>query len=104
MATWTALVNDNPHGSYDVEVQANTASDAKIKIQQIYDVGPGQIINLREENGLSFSFSGGDQIGGWIIVAAIVFVIWLFMEYFWIMMPLTVIALIAWIYNTFFDK
>lgn len=101
MATWKAEVWESGFGHYDVTVEAPTWGTARQKICQIYDVEPNEVVNLCETNGMVSSLSQMGDIGGWIIIAAIIFCIWLFMEYFWIMMPLTVIALIAWIYNTF---
>lgn len=101
MATWKGEAwLGSASGRQTVTVESNTFQGAKEQIEQIY--GATDVWNLREVR------SGGDSsspdIGGTVGLIAVLFVIWLFMEYFWIMMPLTVIALIAWIYNTFFDK
>lgn len=101
MATWQGEAwLGSASGRQKVTVESNTFQGAKEQIERIY--GATDVWNLREVR--SESNSSSPDIGGTIGLVVILFVIWLFVEYFWIMMPLTVIALIAWIYNTFFDK
>ena len=89
-------------GYQELEVQANTVTGAYEQFKRIY--GAEQIINCHEvRDGSILSFGDGD-FEGWMALVAILFVIWLYMEFPWVMIPLTVIVLIAWIYNTFIDR
>ena len=103
MATYKARIKTVPTGSaFEVTTESGSISTAKQQIEKLYD--PIYIHDLREVRGGGNS-SGIDlgDISGTIGIIAVLFVIWLFMEYFWIMMPLTVIGLIAWIWKTFVD-
>lgn len=82
-------------GYQELEVKANTLNGAKEQFERIY--GAEQIINLREvRSGVSSSSSDGD-VGGYLILGAILFGIWLLMEYWWIVVPAAVIlGLLAW--------
>lgn len=99
MATWRAKCWLGSESGYqNLEVQSNTFQGAEQQLRRIY--GAEQIINLREVRSGESSSSIAD-IGGMLMLGAVLFVIWLFVEYFWIMTPLTVIILIAWIYKKF---
>jgi hypothetical protein len=93
MATWRADVFVNSQvGRITTEVEAATFGGAK---QQIYakhgDVQ--QITNLRQVSswGGGSSSSSSDDIGGYAIIAAVLFGIWLFVEYWWIAVPCAVL-------------
>jgi hypothetical protein len=99
MATWRAQCWLGSESGYqNLEVESNTFQGAEQQLRRIY--GAKQIINLREVRSDGSSSSIAD-IGGMLMLGAVLFVIWLFVEYFWIMTPLTVIILIAWIYKKF---
>jgi hypothetical protein len=99
MATWRAQCWLGSESGYqNLEVESNTFQGAEQQLRRIY--GAEQIINLREVRSDGSSSSIAD-IGGMLMLGAVLFVIWLFVEYFWIMTPLTVIILIAWIYKKF---
>jgi hypothetical protein len=99
MATWTAEVFVNSRvGRIKTEVEAATFQGAK---EQIYakhgDVQ--QIVNLREVSswGNSSSSSDSGDVGGYLILGAILFGIWLIVEYWWIVIPVAVIlGLLVW--------
>ena len=97
MATWKAEVWESGFGHYDVTVEAPTWGTARQKICQIYDVEPNEVVNLCEANGMGSSLSQMGDIGGWIIIAAIVFCIWLMVEYWFIVVPILIIAILGWI-------
>jgi len=104
MATWTAEVFVNSSvGRINTEVEAATFQGAK---QQIYakhgDVQ--QIVNLREVRSGGNSSSNSGDVGGYLILGAILFGIWLIVEYWWIVTPLVVIALLCWLYSKFSDN
>ena len=93
MATWTAEVFVNSKvGRISTEVEAATFQGAK---EQIYakhgDVQ--QIVNLRQVSswGNSSSSSDSTDVGGYLILGAILFGIWLLVEYWWIVVPIAVI-------------
>jgi uncharacterized membrane protein len=101
MATWTAEVFVNSRvGRINTEVEAATFQGAK---EQIYakhgDVQ--QIVNLRQvSSGGSSSSSSGD-VGGYLMLGAILFGIWVVVEYWWIVTPIAALVLIGWLYNRF---
>ena len=103
MATWRADVFVNSRvGRISTEVEAATFSGAK---EQIYakhgDVQ--QIANLREVSSWGSSSSSSDigDVGGYLLIGAILFGIWVVVEYWWIVVPLAVILLLGWLYNHF---
>jgi hypothetical protein len=99
MATWRAQCWLGSESGYqNLEVQSNTFQGAEQQLRRIY--GAEQIINLREVRSGESSSSTTD-VGGMLMLGVVLFVIWLFVEYFWIMTPLTVMILIAWIYKKF---
>jgi hypothetical protein len=51
-------------------------------------------------SGGSSSVSEGD-IGGFFLFCLVLFVIWVIVEYWWIVIPIATICLIAWLYNCF---
>ena len=97
MATWKAEVFVNSRvGRINTEVEAATFQGAK---EQIYakhgDVQ--QIVNLRQVSSGGSSFTSGGDVGGYLILGAILFGIWLLVEYWWIVVPAAVIiGLLAW--------
>jgi len=97
MATWRAEVFVNSRvGRINTEVEAATFSGAK---EQIYakhgDVQ--QIVNLREVRSNSSSSSSDGDVGGYLMLGAILFGIWLIVEYWWIVVPAAVIlGLLVW--------
>ena len=97
MATWKAEVFVNSRvGRINTEVEAATFQGAK---EQIYarhgDVQ--QIVNLRQVSSGGSSFTSDGDVGGYLILGAILFGIWLLVEYWWIVVPVAVIiGLLAW--------
>jgi len=82
-------------GYQELEVQSNTLQGAKEQFERIY--GAEQIINLREvRSGGSSSSSDGD-VGGYLILGAILFGIWLVVEYWWIVVPAAaILGFLVW--------
>jgi hypothetical protein len=98
MATWRAKCwLGSSSGYQELEVQSNTISGAKEQFERIY--GAEQIINLREVRSSSSSLSSSGDTGGYLILGAILFGIWLIVEYWWIVVPLAAILLFGWLYN-----
>ena len=97
MATWKAEVFVNSRvGRINTEVEAATFSGAK---EQIYakhgDVQ--QIVNLRQVSSGGSSFTSDGDVGGYLILGAVLVGIWLLVEYWWIVVPVAVIiGLLAW--------
>ena len=82
-------------GYQELEVQSSTPYGAKEQFERIY--GAEQIINLREVRSSSNSSSDSGDVGGYLIIGAILFGIWLIIEYWWIVVPAAVIlGLLAW--------
>ena len=86
-------------GYQELEVQSNTLNGAKEQFERIY--GAEQIINLREVRSGGSSSSSDTDVGGYLILGAILFGIWLVVEYWWIVVPIAGICLIAWLYKQF---
>jgi hypothetical protein len=82
-------------GYQELEVQSNTLNGAKEQFERIY--GAEQIINLRKvRSGGSYSSSGGD-VSGYLILGAILFGIWLIVEYWWIVVPAAaILGFLVW--------
>jgi hypothetical protein len=97
MATWRAKCwLGSSSGYQELEVQSNTLNGAKEQFERIY--GAEQIINLREvrSSGNSSSSDSGD-VGGYLILGAILFGIWLLVEYWWIVVPVVaILGLLVW--------
>jgi uncharacterized membrane protein len=56
-----------------------------------------QIVNLRQVSSGGSSFTSDGDVGGYLILGAILFGIWLLVEYWWIVVPVAVIiGLLAW--------
>jgi hypothetical protein len=82
-------------GYQELEVQSNTFYGAKEQFERIY--GAEQIINLREVRSGSSSSSSSGDVGGYLVLGAILFGIWLLVEYWWIVIPISVIiGLLVW--------
>ena len=95
MATWTAKCWLGSESGYvDLTTQAGTLNGARAQFENIY--GAEQVVNLREVS----KSSGGDtdlgDIGGMIGLFAILFVLWLIIEYWMWIIPITLIAAILW--------
>ena len=100
MATYKAEIKTVEAGSrFTVTMESGSASNAKQQIEALYD--PIYIYNLRECKGGGSSSDGNAM--GWIFLIAILFGIWFVIEYWWIVAPLGVIGLIAWIMKFFSD-
>ena len=98
MATWRAKCwLGSSSGYQELEVQSNTLNGAKEQFERIY--GAEQIINLREVRSGSSSSSSSGDVGGYLVLGAILFGIWLVVEYWWIVVPLAAICLFGWLYN-----
>mgnify|MGYP000890879001 CR=1 FL=1 len=99
MATWRAQCWLGSESGYqNLEVQSNTFQGAEQQLRRIY--GAEQIINLREVRSGESSSSDTD-LGGMLMLGAVLFGIWLIVEYWWIVAPIAIIILIAWIYKKF---
>jgi hypothetical protein len=96
MATWRAKCwLGSSSGYQELEVQSNTISGAKEQFERIY--GAEQIINLREVRSSSSSLSSSGDTGGYLILGAILFGIWLIVEYWWIVIPVAaILGFLVW--------
>jgi uncharacterized membrane protein len=85
-------------GYQELEVQSNTLNGAYQQFERIY--GAEQIVNLRKvSSGGSSSSSDGD-VGGYLIIGAILFGIWLLVNYWWIVIPATILLGILYYLGT----
>ena len=101
MATWRAKCwLGSASGYQDLEVQSNTLNGAKEQFRRIY--GAEQICNLTEVRSGSSSSDLGD-VGGYLLIGAILFGIWVIVEYWWIVVPIGVLLFIAWVCNRFWN-
>lgn len=99
MATWKGEAwLGSKSGRQIVTVQSNTFQGAKEQIERIY--GATDVWNLREVGGSSSKSSSSD-FGSYLILGVVLFLIWLVVEYWWIVTPIAVIALIGYLINKF---
>jgi len=98
MATYKARIKTVPTGSaFEVTTESGCISTAREQIEKLYD--PIYIHDLREVSGGS-SLSDVGDLGGWLILGAILFGIWLIVEYWWIVIPSVVILCILYYFAT----
>lgn len=86
-------------GYQELEVESNTINGAYQQFERIY--GAEQVINCHKVSSSGSSDSG--DVSGYLLIGAILFGIWLIVEYWWIIVPVAVIiaALLAY---THFNK
>jgi hypothetical protein len=97
MATYKAEIKTVPTGSsYTVTVESGSISTAKQEIEHLYD--PIYIRNLRQVSSGSSSSGSGD-VEGYVWLIGILFVIWLFANYWMFIVPIGAILLILAIAN-----
>lgn len=94
--TWTAKCWLGSESGYvDLTTQAGTSNGARAQFENIY--GAEQVVNLRE---VSKSSGGGGtdlgDIGGYAALFAGLFVLWLFIEFWYLAIPLSVLGGIIW--------
>ena len=94
MATYKALIKTVPTGSaFEVTTESGSINTAKQQIEKLYD--PIYIHNLREVRNSSSSVS--ESSSSWFLILAI-FGIWLIVTYWWIVIPLSIIGLVGYLY------
>jgi len=102
MATWKADIKTTNIGSiYSVTVEAAASYIAREEIERLYD--PIFIHNLRQVSSSSSSSDSGD-VGGYLMLGAVLFGIWVVVQYWWIVTPIAALCLIAWIYKQFSNE
>lgn len=94
MATWRAKCwLGSASGYQELEVESNTSYGAKEQFQRIY--GAEQIINLRQVSGGSSSSS---DYSGWGPIIIFLFVLGLVIQYWYIVLPISIIlGILIWI-------
>ena len=96
MATWKAEIKTTPTGSaYTVTVEAGASYVAKQEIEHLYS--PIYIRNLRQVSSGGSSFTSSGDTGGYLILGAILFAVWLMIEYWWIVVPVaSILGFLIW--------
>ena len=96
MATWRAKCwLGSSSGYQELEVQSNTIQGENDQFERIY--GAEQVVNLRKVGSGSSSSSEIGDVGGYVIIGAVLFGIWLLVEYWWIVVPAAaIIGFLAW--------
>ena len=84
-------------GYQELEVESNTINGAYQQFERIY--GAEQVINCHKVSSSGSSDSG--DVGGYLVLGAILFGIWLLVEYWWVIVPIGVIGLIFYIISKF---
>ena len=98
MATWKGEAwLGTASGRQTVTVQSSTFTGAREQIQQIY--GTSDVHNLREV-GRSESSSSDTDFGGIALLCGGLFVLWLIIEYWMFVIPLTIIGAILYYFGT----
>ena len=92
-----ARIYDPDTLQYDVEVEAPSISDAYTIIERREGVERKYIgtISVIDESSGGGSIDVGNM-GGYLALGAIVFGLWLIIEYWWIIIPVAVIGGIGW--------
>ena len=92
-----ARIYDPDTLQYDVEVEAPSISDAYTIIERREGVERKYIgaISVIDESSGGGSIDVGNM-GGYLALGAIVFGLWLVIEYWWIVIPVAVIGGIGW--------
>lgn len=99
MATWRAKCwLGSSVGYQELEVQANTLNGAKQQLERVY--GAEQIINLHEVHDGGSSSSDSGDVGGYLIIGAVLFAIWLVVEYWWIVLPVSLVLGVLYFLGT----
>ena len=99
MPLFTATVFPPGDFHYDTEVHANNMWQAKSLIANRDGVDETNVSNCRQvddEVSSSSSSGGSGDMGGYLALGAIVFGLWLIIEYWWIVIPVAVIGGIGW--------
>ena len=82
-------------GYQELEVESNTITGAKEQFERIY--GAEQVINLRQVSSGGSSSTSGEGAGATIGLIAVLFGIWLLVEYWWIVVPAAaIIGFLIW--------
>ena len=98
MATYKAEIKTVPTGGqFTVTTESGSISTARQQIEKLYD--PIYIYNLRECRG--GGSSSGEDAFCWLYLIAFAVALYVIVEYWWIVVPLGVICLIAWICKQF---
>lgn len=98
MARWTAKCWLGSEAGYqDCEVDASTINGAKKQLERIY--GAEQIINLREVRGGSGSSGSSGGSGALLGLFAVILVIGLIIEYWYIAVPILAVLVALTIYG-----
>ena len=92
-----ARIYDPDTLQYDVEVEAPSISDAYTIIERREGVERKYIgtISVIDESSDGGSIDVGNM-GGYLALGAIVFGLWLVIEYWWIVIPVAIIGGIGW--------
>jgi len=99
MATWRAKCwLGSASGYQELEVQSNTNRGAEQQFKRIY--GAEQVINLHRVSDNHTSTSTPD-ISGYGSAFFALLLLWLFIEYWWIIVPLGALIAIAYLYQRF---
>ena len=108
MASFTAQVWASGDHPYDTEVNAPNIFQAKRQIARREGVEEHEVNRVFEirDNDTSSSSSNNSNtdVGGLLALGAVLFVIWLVVEYWYIVLPVAVIGLIIWLMNLFTNE
>ena len=106
MTRFTAQVWASGDHPYDTEVNAPNIFQAKRQIARREGVEEHEVNRVFEirDNDTSSSNNSNTNVGGLLALGAVLFVIWLVVEYWYIVLPVAVIGLIIWLMNLFIDE
>jgi|TARA_B100001094_G_scaffold327296_1_gene385187 hypothetical protein len=82
---------------YSETVEALTSHDAVARVQRANPGCQVRCTNSYNADNSGSSISSMGEIGSYLILGAIIFALWLIVEYWWIALPAGLIALGAWI-------
>ena len=103
MATYRFRVMPSGEPYYETEGNGINWGVAQTNVARREGVSKNQLCYLGEVKDSEGDSTSVSSIGGTASLIGVLFIIWLFAEYFWIMAPLTLIIIIALIWNWFSD-
>ena len=84
---------------YTETVEALTSHDAVARVQRRNPGCDVRCTRSYNEDGGGSSLSDMGDMGSWLILGAIVFCLWIIVEYWWIVVPIAALVALGWIFN-----
>ena len=102
---FTAYIHSNRGGNYDAETYASNRFQAEENFKRQHDGTPHHVREVEEETSESSSSSSSfsdmslGDMSGYFGLVAILFVLWLIIEYWMFIVPISLIVAILWYFG-----